>query len=285
MMKSMTGFGKASVENETYRVNIEIKSVNHRFLDVQLKLPTGMSAFDLAIRKQISQKLSRGRVELICKLEELQASSKKAKVNRELLTQVMAQLPEISPENLISQLLLREEFIEVTNQEIATERLQDLVLSALDQALEQLVAKRAQEGEQIYQVLQQQGQEAAAVLTQLVAFQDVYEKEYQERYTKKLQDYLGGVVDQDRLLTELAILLEKGDIHEEMDRLNIHLQTYAATLQKKVPIGRELDFLVQEMNREVNTIGSKTSHVTLKGYVIQLKTILEKIREQIQNVE
>lgn len=284
-MKSMTGFGKASVENEAYRVNIEIKSVNHRFLDVQLKLPTGMSAFDLAIRKQVSQKLSRGRVELICKLEELQASSKKAKVNRELLTQVMAQLPEVSPENLISQLLLREEFIEVANQEIATERLQDLVLSALDQALEQLVAKRAQEGEQIYQVLQQQGQEATTVLTQLVAFQDVYEKEYQERYTKKLQDYLGGVVDQDRLLTELAILLEKGDIHEEMDRLNIHLETYAATLQKKVPIGRELDFLVQEMNREVNTIGSKTSHVTLKGYVIQLKTILEKIREQIQNVE
>lgn len=284
-MKSMTGFGKASVEDEAYRVNIEIKSVNHRFLDVQLKLPTGMSAFDLAIRKQVSQKLSRGRVELICKLEELQASSKKAKVNRELFIQVMAQLPEISPENLISQLLLREEFIEVANQEIATERLQDLVLSALDQALDQLVAKRAQEGEQIYQVLQQQGQEAATVLTQLVAFQDVYEKEYQERYTKKLQDYLGGVVDQDRLLTELAILLEKGDIHEEMDRLNIHLQTYAATLQKKVPIGRELDFLVQEMNREVNTIGSKTSHVTLKGYVIQLKTILEKIREQIQNVE
>ncbi|CAI3521662.1 YicC family protein [Enterococcus cecorum] len=284
-MKSMTGFGKASVEDEAYRVNIEIKSVNHRFLDVQLKLPTGMSAFDLAIRKQVSQKLSRGRVELICKLEELQASSKKAKVNRELFTQVMAQLPEILPENLISQLLLREEFIEVTNQEIATERLQDLVLSALDQALDQLVAKRAQEGEQIYQVLQQQGQEAATVLTQLVAFQDVYEKEYQARYTKKLQDYLGGVVDQDRLLTELAILLEKGDIHEEMDRLNIHLETYAATLQKKVPIGRELDFLVQEMNREVNTIGSKTSHVTLKGYVIQLKTILEKIREQIQNVE
>ena len=284
-MKSMTGFGKASVENETYRVNIEIKSVNHRFLDVQLKLPTGMSAFDLAIRKQVSQKLSRGRVELICKLEELQASSKKAKVNRELFTQVMAQLPEVSPENLISQLLLREEFIEVANQEIATERLQDLVLSALDQALEQLVAKRAQEGEQIYQVLQQQGQEATTVLTQLVAFQDVYEKEYQERYTKKLQDYLGGVVDQDRLLTELAILLEKGDIHEETDRLNIHLETYAATLQKKVPIGRELDFLVQEINREVNTIGSKTSHVTLKGYVIQLKTILEKIREQIQNVE
>lgn len=285
MMKSMTGFGKASVEDEAYRVNIEIKSVNHRFLDVQLKLPTGMSAFDLAIRKQISQKLSRGRVELICKLEELQVSSKKAKVNRELFTQVMAQLPEVSPENLISQLLLREEFIEVTNQEIATERLQGLVLSALDQALDQLVAKRAQEGEQIYQVLQQQGQEAATVLTQLVAFQDVYEKEYQERYTKKLQDYLGGVVDQDRLLTELAILLEKGDIHEEMDRLNIHLQTCAATLQKKVPIGRELDFLVQEMNREVNTIGSKTNHVTLKGYVIQLKTILEKIREQIQNVE
>ena len=285
MMKSMTGFGKASVEDEVYRVNIEIKSVNHRFLDVQLKLPTGMSAFDLAIRKQVSQKLSRGRVELICKLEKLQASSKKAKVNRELFTQVMAQLPEISPENLISQLLLREEFIEVTNQEIATERLQGLVLSALDQALDQLVAKRAQEGEQIYQVLQQQGQEAATVLTQLVAFQDVYEKEYQERYTKKLQDYLGGVVDQDRLLTELAILLEKGDILEEMDRLNIHLQTYAATLQKKVPIGRELDFLVQEMNREVNTIGSKTNHVTLKGYVIQLKTILEKIREQIQNVE
>ncbi|WP_300123039.1 YicC/YloC family endoribonuclease [uncultured Enterococcus sp.] len=285
MMKSMTGFGKASVEDEAYRVNIEIKSVNHRFLDVQLKLPTGMSAFDLAIRKQVSQKLSRGRVELICKLEELQASSKKAKVNHELFTQVMAQLPEVSPENLINQLLLREEFIEVTNQEIATERLQDLVLSALDQALDQLVAKRAQEGEQIYQVLQQQGQEATTVLTQLVAFQDIYEKEYQERYTKKLQDYLGGVVDQDRLLTELAILLEKGDTHEEMDRLNIHLQTYAATLQKKVPIGRELDFLVQEMNREVNTIGSKTSHVTLKGYVIQLKTILEKIREQIQNVE
>lgn len=285
MMKSMTGFGKASIENEAYHINIEIKSVNHRFLDVQFKLPTGMSALDLAIRKQVAQKLSRGRIELICKLEELQDGSKKAKVNRDLFTQVMAQLPEVSPEYLICQLLCREEFIEVTNQEIAMESLQELVLSTLDQALDQLVEKRAQEGEQIYQVLQQQGQEAVTVLTQLVACQDIYEKEYQERYTKKLQDYLGGVADQDRLLTELAILLEKGDIHEEIDRLNSHLQTYFTTLQKSVPIGRELDFLVQEMNREVNTIGSKTNHVTLKGYVIQLKTILEKIREQIQNVE
>ncbi len=158
-------------------------------------------------------------------------------------------------------------------------------LAALTDALAAIERSRQAEGAGILQVLQENQQQLQDKLAELAQFVAVYEADYQARFEKKLTAYLGETVDQDRLLTELALLLERGDIHEEIDRLGIHLTTMTSLLATETPVGRELDFLIQEMNREVNTIGSKSGAITIKNHVVQMKTILEKIREQIQNIE
>lgn len=134
-------------------------------------------------------------------------------------------------------------------------------------------------------VLLQQAAELKQNIAGLASFVEIYEQEFQTRYQEKLEAFLGAEVERDRLLTEIAILLERGDIHEEIDRLIIHTQKLEELLEADYPIGRELDFLLQEMNREINTIGSKSSAIEIKNHVVQSKTILEKIREQIQNIE
>jgi uncharacterized protein (TIGR00255 family) len=133
--------------------------------------------------------------------------------------------------------------------------------------------------------MQEQKAALASTLEQLRGFYQTYEQEYQERLTKKIIERLDQEADEARLLTEIALLIERGDIHEELDRLTVHLLKLDQLLAKTEPVGRELDFLIQEMNREVNTIGSKSAVIEIKNEVVQLKTILEKMREQVQNVE
>ena len=293
-MKSMTGFGKAIVEQNDFCLTVEMKSVNNRFLDIQLRMPNSLNEFELTIRKLISNLLQRGRVEVNLRLDLPTTQAQEVTIQWESLKQVIDGLQEktqvdydlsLSVNHLVEQLMLRPEFLEIRPKNIATEELKPLVIHAIQTAVDELDRIRLQEGEAIAQVLQQNGQIVRQLLAELMTFNDVYEKEYQARYEKKLQDYLAADVQQERLLTEMAILLERGDIHEELDRLVIHCQHYQELLVKNEPIGRQLDFLLQEMNREVNTIGSKSSAIEIKNYVIQLKTTLEKIREQIQNIE
>lgn len=158
-------------------------------------------------------------------------------------------------------------------------------MKAVEAAVENADSSRQQEGEKIRQVLLDYSQEFSANVEKLTTFTTLYEADYKEKFEAKLKDWLSAHVDETRLLTEMAILLEKGDIHEELDRLMIHIDKLDQLLAQSAPIGRELDFLIQEMNREVNTIGSKSSPIEIKNFVVQLKTILEKIREQVQNVE
>ncbi|MER2117337.1 MAG: DUF1732 domain-containing protein, partial [Enterococcus casseliflavus] len=183
------------------------------------------------------------------------------------------------------QFLLHEAFLTISDQEPEESTLADGVMEALDQALAAIDQSRWVEGQGILQILQENQRQLQEKLTELKQFVALYEADYQERFEKKLTAYLGEEVDRDRLLTELAILLERGDIHEELDRLSIHLTTMTELLAAETPIGRELDFLIQEMNREVNTIGSKSSPIQIKNSVVQMKTIIEKIREQVQNIE
>lgn len=293
-MKSMTGFGKAVLEEAGYRVTVEMKSVNNRFLDIQLRLPSMLNEFELMIRKQIANVLQRGRVEVMLKLDLPDNQAQEVKIHWASLKQAMDLLNDkmrgdyrtsLSMTHLVEKLILRPEFIEVQPASLSAEQLAPLMSRAVLEAVTKLDQVRLQEGEAIAKVLQQNGQMVAEICQELASFNTLYEKEYQERYEKKLQEYLAAEVQQERLLTELAILLERGDIHEELDRLAIHCQHYQELLVKNEPIGRQLDFLLQEMNREVNTIGSKSSAIEIKNYVIQLKTTLEKIREQIQNIE
>ena len=294
-MKSMTGFGKKTIQNENYQLDVEVKSVNQRFLDIQLRMPKELNAYELVIRQVIKRTLKRGRVEVYVNLQKIGNNQKEVRVQWDLIDQLLTSVDQHLKENYpeatfdagdtVNHLLKQNDFVEIVEAEIVDQTFEPFLVQAFEAAIASLDQSRVQEGTQIKQVLL----DYVAVLTQsiqeLQAFVGVFEQEYRQRFEAKLNEWLGSQVDETRLLTEMAILLEKGDIHEELDRLDIHNDKLHQLLDETEPVGRELDFLIQEMNREVNTIGSKSSPIEIKNSVVQMKTTLEKIREQIQNVE
>ena len=293
-MKSMTGYGQAVQTNDAYELTIELKSVNNRFLDLQIRMPKELNPFESLIRKIAKEKIQRGRVDVFINLTPLKSGNKQISVDWPLLQQLVTELQNGGKEHFgivdfpVEQVLVKameqSDFVTLIDQPTEEDTLEELVQAVANEAFTQLAASRESEGAGIQKVLIDYGSKVQALVVELNGFVDEYEADFQQRYQAKLEEYLGNTVDQDRLLTELAILLERGDIHEELDRLSIHIEKLAKLLQATEPVGRELDFLLQEMNREVNTIGSKSSPIQIKDIVVQLKTILEKIREQIQNV-
>lgn len=296
-MKSMTGFGNAIREKKNYQLEIEIKSINQRFLDIQIRSPKVLGFVENELRQLIKTKLSRGRVDVFINLTYLGEQDKKVTINWQLIdtlyTQMTTGIKErygeanaLSIGKLIERFALNEEFVTIAE---ATEEDQELLAQlakeTMQTALRSIEESRSIEGQAMANVLLQQTAELKQNIAGLANFVEIYEQEFQTRYQEKLEAFLGAEVERDRLLTEIAILLERGDIHEEIDRLIIHTQKLEELLEADYPIGRELDFLLQEMNREINTIGSKSSAIEIKNHVVQSKTILEKIREQIQNIE
>lgn len=296
-MKSMTGFGNAIREKKNYQLEIEIKSVNQRFLDIQIRSPKVLGFVENELRQLIKTKLSRGRVDVFINLTYLGEQDKKVMINWQLIdtlyTQMTTGIKErygeanaLSIGKLIERFALNEEFVTIAE---ATEEDQELLAQlakeTMQTALRSIEESRSIEGQAMANVLLQQTAELKQNIAGLANFVEIYEQEFQTRYQEKLEAFLGAEVERDRLLTEIAILLERGDIHEEIDRLIIHTQKLEELLEADYPMGRELDFLLQEMNREINTIGSKSSAIEIKNHVVQSKTILEKIREQIQNIE
>lgn len=296
-MKSMTGFGKAIRETKVYQLDIEIKSVNQRFLDVQIRSPKILNFIENDFRQLIKQQLSRGRIEVFVNLAYIGKNEKQIVINWELIDSLITQLTDgiqqrygsqnqVSIRRLAERFALDENFVTVEEKpEESMEELAQLALDTLKSALDSIEASREKEGQALASVLKKNTEEFKQVLKKLNSFVDVYEQEFQLGYQKKLEEFLGAKVDEQRLLTELAILLERGDIHEELDRLAIHVQKLDELIEAQCPVGRELDFLIQEMNREINTIGSKSNAIEIKNQVVQSKTILEKIREQVQNIE
>ena len=291
----MTGYGQAVQTNDAYELTIELKSVNNRFLDLQIRMPKELNPFESLIRKIAKEKIQRGRVDVFINLTPLKSGNNQISVDWPLLQQLVTELQNGGKEHFgivdfpVEQVLVKameqSDFVTLIDQPTEEDTLEELVQAVANEAFTQLAASRESEGAGIQKVLVDYGSKVQALVVELSGFVDEYEADFQQRYQAKLEEYLGNTVDQDRLLTELAILLERGDIHEELDRLSIHIEKLAKLLQATEPVGRELDFLLQEMNREVNTIGSKSSPIQIKDIVVQLKTILEKIREQIQNVE
>ncbi|MEM5667668.1 YicC/YloC family endoribonuclease [Enterococcus faecium] len=293
----MTGFGKAIRETKAYQLDIEIKSVNQRFLDVQIRSPKILNFIENDFRQLIKQQLSRGQIEVFVNLAYIGKNEKQIVINWELIDSLITQLTDgiqqrygsqnqVSIRRLAERFALDENFVTVEEKpEESMEELAQLALDTLKSALDSIEASREKEGQALASVLKKNTEEFKQVLKKLNSFVDVYEQEFQLRYQKKLEEFLGAKVDEQRLLTELAILLERGDIHEELDRLAIHVQKLDELIEAQCPVGRELDFLIQEMNREINTIGSKSNAIEIKNQVVQSKTILEKIREQVQNIE
>lgn len=293
-MKSMTGFGKSLQESENYQIEVEVKSVNHRFLDIQVRNPRQLNSYEQAIRNTIKEVLQRGRVEVYVTLKEKGDNNKEVVMHWDLIQQLVTDMQKEAQERfgtelpataILERMTENEAFIEIREKQTEDMTLEPALLTAIREAALANASSRQKEGTGIQQVLTENREGLALKITELSQFVEVYEQDYRQRFEKKLTDYLGGEVDQERLLTEMTILIERGDIHEELDRMEIHLQAMAELVASDNPVGRELDFLIQEMNREVNTIGSKSSPIEIKNAVVQMKTIIEKIREQVQNVE
>lgn len=295
MLKSMTGFGRGVAENQRYTVEVEIKSVNHRFLDIQLRSPKQVNAYEQEIRKIIKERLPRGRVDVFVTVKEVSDAGKEVAIHWDLVDQLVKSLQkegqarygvvDLEPKVILEQIVTLPDFVEIMEAKDDDESLGELLIAAVTTAAEQNAANRAQEGQALAAVMVENREQIATALARLQSFVALYQGEFKERFEKKLQDYLQETVDQERLLTELAIQLERGDIQEEIDRLAIHLQNFDRLLAKDEPVGRELDFLIQECNREINTIGSKSGAIEIKELVVLMKTTVEKIREQVQNVE
>ncbi len=294
-MKSMTGFGKSVKVTDAYQVEVDMKAVNHRFLDVQLRMPRECNELELPLKKMIKKTVNRGRIDCFITIQKDLDSFKDIKIHWRLLDKVVDELTRaqeerygdtpVSVADFLSGVVQQETFFEVVDKQIATDDFFQTVLAACSEALAKLDDSRQAEGEEIRKFLVDYAEQLRIYTDDVRACHAEFEAEYEEKLRQKVTDLLGGELDEVRLLTEVTLMLEKGDIHEELDRLAIHLASLAKMTGSDKPIGKEMDFLIQEINREINTIGSKTTLIAIKERVVKMKTTLEKIREQIQNVE
>ncbi|MGQ9919967.1 MAG: YicC/YloC family endoribonuclease [Desulfobacca sp.] len=293
-MKSMTAFGRGEAEEGGCRVAVEVRTLNHRFLDLHLRLPRALLALEDRLRQLISSRIARGRVELSVSLTYTGRSPRSLVADVHLLQEAAALLNELQetfalPEPWGWEQLLR--FPEViTVQEASANDLEALwsVLSAASrQALEVVEAMRRREGDylrgELLTHLQRVAAQVEAIAEQAATVPEIYREKLQTRLAQLLP--ATAPLDPQRLAQEVAILADRADITEELARLRSHLEQFQQAMAVAGPSGRKLDFLLQEMNREINTIGSKAIDADISQAVIAVKTDLERLREQVQNIE
>lgn len=289
-MRSMTGYGRGQVTTESLTYVVEVRTVNHRYLEIQLRLPSGWMALEEVIKKRIQRFVHRGRVELFLRLEGGQQGKKEIQVDWELLSSLQKQKQQIEQQISLStpiqDLWVWKEILQVVESPIQLDEHRPYVLAVVDQACHQLQAMRQTEGAHLAQDLMARSKRLHQCRQEMacLAAKTVYL--HKERLQTRLQELLADhELSEERLLTEVAILAERSDVTEELTRLESHLQQFQQVCQQEGPIGRRLDFLLQEMNREVNTIGSKSQHPQMSSWVVEAKSELEKMREQVQNIE
>lgn len=291
MVCSMTGFGRSKQTTERMSVTVEMKSVNHRFCEISIRLPRQLLIFEDKIKKVISQYVQRGRVEVFITIEGEGWTKRKLHVDWQLLNDYYEQLKEaaarftLQDRVTLEQLFQLEGVVEVVEEEVGNEEVEQLLLTATEEAAKQLKMMREKEGEALTRDIQEQLSVIAQCVQNVHQFAKEVAEQYRTRLMKRMNEWVQGVIDETRLLTEVAILAEKADINEELTRIRSHIEQVEYTLQKKEPVGRKLDFLVQELNREMNTIGAKANDGRIALQVVEMKSALEKVKEQVQNIE
>ncbi|MEW9501362.1 YicC/YloC family endoribonuclease [Jeotgalibacillus marinus] len=291
MVTSMTGFGRGMAEQENFRITVEMKSVNHRFLECFIRMPRQLSQIEDKIKKKIGHYIKRGKVDVFVTISGEGLISKSLKVDWQLIDSYYDFAKEakkryhINQDITLDHLLANSEILTVEETEGNNDELQDLIHDALEQAAVKLHYMRKNEGLELEKDLIYHLQSFKHILSQSNQVSPTIVTKYRERLEKRIKDFADGQIDESRILTEVAVFAEKADVTEELTRLDSHLAQFELALKKDEPIGRRLDFLTQEMNREVNTIGSKGNDANLVSYVVEMKSIIEKIREQVQNIE
>ena len=293
-MKSMTGFGSGTATKDGITCTVEIKSVNARFLDLFIRSPKQINPFESIIRGLVQDRITRGKVEVSVSIQDVGERPKTFTINSVLRKQIQELLvqeefyddPKKVPLQAVNS--ISNEWIQQQDTPIAEDVLSEIVQESTNQALDALITMRTVEGKHIEQDL------LSRITTLENIIKSIDEKKagavdaYREHIKGKIQEYLVSLeasISEDRFLQEIALLADKTDITEEIVRFTSHVVQLKNTLVDENSIGRKVDFILQEMNREVNTIGSKAMDSSITEFVVQLKCELEKIREQVQNVE
>lgn len=293
-MNSMTGFGRATQIVDGLQCIIEIKSVNSRFLDLNIRSPKQVNSVEHSIRKCIQKTIHRGKVDVFVTLQDVGDREKQFIINSSLKHQIQDLLvsegfyrePQEVP--LSAVMAISNDWVQIQDSEVTEDVLQSLVTDTTTNALNALVSIRQSEGIHIQQDLLHRLSQMTNIIEDINSHKADAVIAYKENLRTKMMDYVEGLditANEDRLLQEVAIMADKTDITEEIVRFRSHVVQLTNTLKMDEPIGRKLDFIIQEMNREVNTIGSKAMDITLTDHVVQLKCELEKVREQVQNIE
>ncbi len=292
MIKSMTGFGRCETGNESRRIVVEMKSVNHRYLDVSIKIPKKLNLFESKIRNLIKEYAQRGKVDIFISYEECMENHLQLKYNGELAGEYvnsmrrMAEQFELPLELSASALAIFPEILTMEAQQLDEEEWWQLLEQAIRGAAEKFVETRTREGEQLREDLLGKLDMMAEYVRQIEERSPEIIAEYRKKLTDKIQELLEDTqIDEGRLVTEVTIYADKICTDEETVRLKSHISSMKETLMQGENIGRKLDFIAQEMNREANTILSKANDMEVSDIAINLKTDIEKVREQIQNIE
>ena len=292
MIKSMTGFGRGRSQGNGMEFLVEIKTVNHRYSDVYIKIPRPISFVEDKIREKIGRNISRGKVDVYISYEDFSEDSKNVLIDEALAKAYIKSLEllrdkyNVKDDISVSLVAKFPDMIKIEKAEQDEEKIWNTLNEALDNALESLVEMRTTEGEGLKANLMERVSYIGDIVGQIGIRAPEVVKEYKCRLSNRISELLDQqVVDENRLTTEVAIFADRCGIDEEIVRLSSHIGQFRETLGMSQPVGRKLDFLVQEMNREINTIGSKANDLLITKNVVEIKCELEKIREQIQNIE
>ncbi|MBP5242547.1 MAG: YicC family protein [Clostridia bacterium] len=291
-MLSMTGYGKGEYKQNGLELTVEIKTVNNRFLDVSIKSPRVFVAYEEVIRATIREKLTRGHADVFVNLTDKREKEKKMYLDEALAAayvdaanRLREKFPQLTDDVTLTSVLRYGDVLKQEETQGADEELIQALQTALEAALEKLNAMRAVEGEKLKKDLLSRMNTVETLVNGVAERAPAVAENYKTKLTERVQKALEGVeIDQARLLNEVAIFTDKSNIDEELTRLKSHIAQFRAICEEKI-VGRKLDFLVQEFNRESNTVCSKSNDLTVTSLGLSLKNEIEKIREQVQNLE
>lgn len=292
MIKSMTGFGRCEIAENSRKITVEMKSVNHRYLDVNLKMPKSLNFFESAIRSELKNYITRGKVDVFISYEDLSEHTSTVRYHKEVAEEYFRYLKQMAEDFgldndiRVSSLSKYPDVFTMEEAGVDEEELWKEIQKAVDGAAGMFVETRMTEGEHLRDDLLEKLEGMLKLVSFISERSPQILEEYRNRLEEKVKELLGdATVDESRLLTEVTLFADKVCVDEEVVRLKSHIETTKNTLLEGGSIGRKLDFIAQEMNREANTILSKANDLEISNCAIELKTEIEKVREQIQNIE
>lgn len=291
-MNSMTGFGKSKLEINGRSYSIEIKSVNHRYNDINVKLPRSISFYENEIKKVVAKKISRGKIDVFIDYTNYTNEGKNVVINKELAKIYIQQLKTLAVEEQLDSIINVTEIskmpdvLQLKVEEGENDVIFNELLQCLNTALDNFVSMRSTEGERIKEDLIKRANHIKAMVMEISENTTGLIEEYVVKLSERIKEILKtDIVDETRIAQETVIFADKSSIQEELTRLDSHIQQFENILNSSGSIGKKLDFIIQEMNREANTIASKSVKLEITNLVIEIKTELEDIREQVQNIE